>query len=97
MGTVLASMAQWERRIISTRTKDALAQKRAAGVVLGRRSALPEDVVERIRRERASGRTLSAIGESLNDAAIPTGQGGARWRPSSVAAVLASSRRNGTS
>ena len=40
MLNVMGSAAQWERRIISQRTKDALAVKRAQGVRLGRPSML---------------------------------------------------------
>ena len=40
MVNVMASAAQWERRIISQRTKDALAVRRAQGVRLGRPSKL---------------------------------------------------------
>src|SRR5438270_7418861 len=36
MATVLASFAQFERRLIGVRTKEALAEKRAMGVQLGR-------------------------------------------------------------
>lgn len=35
MASVMAAAAQWERRIIGARTRDALAAKRAAGVRLG--------------------------------------------------------------
>jgi hypothetical protein len=40
LASVLASAAQGERRIIGQRTKDALAQKKAKGVRLGRRPVL---------------------------------------------------------
>ena len=52
MLNVMGSAAQWERRIISQRTKDALAVKRAQGVRLGRPSTLSRELVERIVRER---------------------------------------------
>jgi DNA invertase Pin-like site-specific DNA recombinase len=37
LANVMASAAQWERRIIGQRTKDALAEKRAQGIRIGRR------------------------------------------------------------
>ena len=40
MANVMASAAQWERRIIGQRTHDALAVKRASGVRLGRPAVL---------------------------------------------------------
>jgi hypothetical protein len=54
----------------------------------GRRSALPPDIVARIRRERAEGTSLSEIARRLNQDDIPTGQGGRQWWPSTVRAVL---------
>lgn len=54
----------------------------------GRRSTLPPEVVARIHRERTQGRSLAAIADRLNRDAIPTGQGGRQWWPSSVRAVL---------
>lgn len=54
----------------------------------GRRSTLPPEVVARIRRERAEGRSLAAIADRLNRDGIPTGQGGRQWWPSTVRSVL---------
>jgi DNA invertase Pin-like site-specific DNA recombinase len=90
MANLLATFAQFERRLIGQRTKEALAAKRAQGVRLGRRSRLPVDVRRRINRRRAAGTTLAAIADELNASGVPTGQGGRRWYPSSVRAVLAS-------
>jgi hypothetical protein len=61
VANVVASMAEWERDIISARTKEGLAAKRAAGVTLGRRSGVPADVLRRIRREHAQGASYGAI------------------------------------
>jgi DNA invertase Pin-like site-specific DNA recombinase len=93
MANVLATFAQFERRLISQRTRDALAVKRAQGVRLGRPRSLPEAVVDRIAAERGSGRTLAAIAAGLNEDDIPTAQGGAAWRASSIASVLKSIER----
>jgi DNA invertase Pin-like site-specific DNA recombinase len=89
MANVLATFAQFERRLISQRTREALAVKRAQGVRIGRPRAIPDEVVERIRREREAGRTLAAIAEGLNGDGVPTAQGGKRWYPATVRAVLA--------
>ena len=90
MANVLATFAQFERRMIGQRTKDALAQKRSAGVRLGRPRNLSDRVVKRIVTDRANGLTLQAIADKLNVQKVPTAQGGALWRPSSVRAVLMS-------
>src|SRR5437764_12557012 len=66
MANVLATFAQFERRLISQRTKDALAAKRAQGVRIGRPRQVPRPVVTRIVRDRKGGKTLSAIAEALN-------------------------------
>ncbi len=90
MANVLASFAQYERRIIGQRTRDGLAAKKAAGVKLGRRSTLPLEVVERIVVAHEAGDTLAAVARGLEADGVPTGQGGARWYPASVRAVLVS-------
>jgi hypothetical protein len=44
-------------------------------------------------REREAGRSLREIATDLNDAGVPTAQGGAQWYASTVRAVLASAER----
>ena len=92
---VVASAAQYERRLIGQRTREALAAKRAAGVRLGRPSGLPTDVIARIVDERAQGLSLPAIARGLEADAVPTARGGGRWYPSTIAAVLADIVANG--
>ena len=89
MASVLAVFAQFERRLIGQRTREALAVKRSEGVRLGRPRSLPEKVRRRIRRERANGSTFRAIADSLNREGVPTAQGGARWHPATIRKVLA--------
>ena len=93
MANILATFAQFERRMIGQRTKDALAQKRASGVRLGRPRSLPPQVIDRIVAEREAGGTLQAIADHLNAEMVPTAQGGQRWWPGTVRAVLESERR----
>jgi len=87
MATVVAAFAQYERKLIGQRTRDALAAKRAAGVVLGRPRLLPEAVRARIVAERAAGDSLRTIAGRLNAENVPTAQGGAQWHASTVKAV----------
>ncbi len=89
MANVLAVFAQFERRLIGQRTREALAVKRLQGVRLGRRPVLPEATVAAIRQQRLRGRTLAAIAELLNGRAVPTAHGGRSWHASTVRAVLA--------
>jgi DNA invertase Pin-like site-specific DNA recombinase len=88
VANVMAAVAQWERRAIGVRTAEAMAQKKAAGVHLGRRSTLPEETVARIIEERLAGRTFAAIAEGLTRDGRRTGQGAARWQAASVRAVF---------
>lgn len=88
VANVLAAFAQFERRLIGQRTKDALAAKRAAGVRLGRPPSVEANVARRIRAERATGATLTQIADGLNRDGLPTPRGGSQWRPSSLESVL---------
>jgi DNA invertase Pin-like site-specific DNA recombinase len=88
MANVLATFAQFERRLISQRTREALAAKKARGVRLGRPSSLPSNVVDRIKRERRGGKSFAAIADGLNTDDVPTAQGGRRWYPATVRYVL---------
>lgn len=90
MANVLATFAQFERRLIQQRTREALAVKRALGVKLGRPRGIPDPVVERIHRERSSGKTLASIASGLNADGVETAQGGARWHPSTIRSALES-------
>jgi hypothetical protein len=49
-------------------------------------------VIERIRRERAAGKTLAAIADGLNNDHIPTAQGGQRWYPATIHHTLKRTR-----
>lgn len=88
LANVMASAAQWERRIIGERTKNALAVKRAQGTRLGRPPMLAPSIVRRIARERSQGRTLADIAARLNREEVPTAHGGLCWYPATVRSVL---------
>ena len=88
MANMLATFAQFERRLISQRTKEALAVKKAQGVRLGRPPTMPQAVVRRIQRQRARGDSLRKIADDLNEAGVPTAQGGVQWYAATVRHVL---------
>jgi DNA invertase Pin-like site-specific DNA recombinase len=90
MANVMASAAQWERRIIGQRTRDALAVKRSQGVRLGRPQMVPADLVARIRVAHRAGAGWSALARQLNAEGVPTAHGGTKWFPSTVRAVFLS-------
>lgn len=85
---ILASAAQYERDLISQRTKEALAYRKASGGSLGRPRNVDGEVVERIRLQREQKMSLRAIAAQLNAENVPTAQGGAQWHASTVSAVL---------
>ena len=87
MANVMATFAQFERRLIGQRTRDALAARRRDGQRLGRPLALPEDVRARIIRERRAGVTLASIADGLNGDGVATAHGGVKWWPSTVKAA----------
>jgi DNA invertase Pin-like site-specific DNA recombinase len=85
---VLVVVAEWERRTIAERTRNALAAKRDAGEAVGRPSVADEpELVTRI-RDMAEDMSLHAICAQLNAEGIPTMRGGATWRPSSLQTIL---------
>lgn len=85
--TVLAALAEWERQVISERTRAALAVKSAMGELAKPHRGTPPAVVARIRELRDRGETLRAICDTLRHEGIPTPQGG-EWRPGTVAYLL---------
>jgi DNA invertase Pin-like site-specific DNA recombinase len=94
VANVVATFAQFERRLIGQRTREALEQKRKQGVRLGRPPELPARVRTRIRRRHESGRSFATIADELNRDGVPTARGGERWWPSSVRAVYLSGTRS---
>ena len=73
-------------RILAERRRPVSPRPQRAPV--GRPSAVPANVAERIRDEHTAGRTLGQIARGLDADQIPTAQGGRRWWASSVRAVL---------
>jgi len=91
MAHVLATFAQFERRLIGERTREALAVKKRQGVRLGRPASISPQLARRIRSMRTRGLTLQEISDRLNRDEVPTPRGGAVWRPTSLRAVLRAS------
>jgi DNA invertase Pin-like site-specific DNA recombinase len=92
MAGMLAVFAQFERRLIGQRTRDALAAKRATGWVPHRfESPLPEESRARALELAAAGISQRRIADALNREGIPTG-GGGRWHRESVRRALSAPR-----
>lgn len=90
MASIMATFAQYERRLIGQRTSAALQQLKRQGKRLGRPVQTPSGVRDRIVSERHSGKTLQAIAEGLNDEGLATVRGGIKWYASTVKSVLTS-------
>jgi DNA invertase Pin-like site-specific DNA recombinase len=87
MAHVLATFAQFERRLIGQRTREALAVRKAQGVRLGRPPQVPVKVERRIARERKAGKSYAKIAAALSAAGVPTARGAAAWSPETVRVV----------
>jgi hypothetical protein len=86
-GARLIPAAEFNRHL-AERTEQPRKARRHQPTGSGRKSKLPAEVVARIRDERARGRSLADIACRLNRDAIPTGQGGRQWWPSTVRDIL---------
>ncbi len=94
IANVMATFAQFERRLIGQRTSDALAVRKRQGVRLGRPLLVDDVVIKRIRKGQKAKKSLRAIAEELNADAVPTVHGGKRWYASTVrSAVLSADSR----
>ena len=94
MAQVLAVFAEFERRLIGQRTKDALAVRRSQGVKLGRPPVLPAAIVSRIAAQRRSGATWASIAAGLERDAVPTAHGGSRWHANTVRKIFLANERS---
>jgi DNA invertase Pin-like site-specific DNA recombinase len=91
MGEAMANMAvtfaQFERRMIGLRTKEALAVKKAQGVRLGRQRMVSPAIEKRIRSMRSRGLSYEAIAARLNSENVLAPAGG-RWIWTSVSRIV---------
>ena len=90
MSGVMAQFAQFERRCIAQRTKDALAIVRATSPKhIGRPVRMAPEISQKVADLRASGLSLAKVAENLNAENVPTVVVGARWHIATVRRVLA--------
>ena len=84
----LVKVGGLERTRLEQRTRKGLEAARDRRRSSGRPAVADRpSLKQRIADMRASGMTLQAIADTLNDEGIPTVRGGAEWRPSSVQAA----------
>jgi DNA invertase Pin-like site-specific DNA recombinase len=94
MAHIIMALAQWERRIIGQRTKDALAIVKGRGVKLGRPTLVDDSTVQLIGILRAEGKSYRAIADVLNRQLVPTAQGGLLWYASTVKTMADRTQKN---
>lgn len=94
VANVMISVAQWERRIIGQRTREAMAAKAAEGVRMGGPVLISSDIEQRIVMQRAIGLSMSAIAQALSDDGIRTSKGASVWSTSTIQRVLNRHRQN---
>lgn len=87
VANIIMALAQWERRIIGQRTELALRQVKIRGTKLGRPTVVTPEALAIIRAMRGSGSSYRQVARALNDAGIPTAQGGREWYASTVRAI----------
>lgn len=84
MANMLATFAQFERRMISQRTKEGLAAAKAAGKRIGRPRLAPASVVDRVCHERDAGQSFGAVARTLTEEGVLSPAGHPVWQPSTV-------------
>jgi DNA invertase Pin-like site-specific DNA recombinase len=89
LASVVASVAQYERRLIGARTRDAMAAHKRAGARYGRARLVTEETRRYVVTLRIEGRSYATIAAQLNEREVPTVGGGRRWYASTVRAVAA--------
>jgi DNA invertase Pin-like site-specific DNA recombinase len=90
VGTVLAAMSTFERRLIAIRTSEALQAAKAKGQRLGRPRVMPAATQALVMDLHGRGWGLTKVAQALNAQAVPTARGGAKWYPASVLKVIRS-------
>ena len=83
VANIMIAMAQWERKIIGQRTKDALAAVKARGTHVGRKSNVDPETMRLIRVLRDSGKSYAGIATALEQEGVATSQGGT-WHAATV-------------
>ena len=98
--TILSAFAQFERKMISKRTLDALAVHRKKCEEAGTKPFRPymfndPEIIERMRSWRKGSNSYRLIAQKLNDQGIPAAQGG-KWSHQIVRKVLKRPKYNPT-
>jgi DNA invertase Pin-like site-specific DNA recombinase len=87
LANIIMAVAQWERRMIGQRTREALAVKQQNGQRLGRPAEChPELEAQILELSKRMGPTM--IARRLTEMNVPTPRGGTAWYPTTVSRIL---------
>lgn len=86
----LSAFAEYERELVSARTKAALAQAKARGIRLGRPRQIDPALLVRIVAMNQQGNSFRTIARTLTTEGVPTVRGASTWSPGSIGGFLAS-------
>jgi DNA invertase Pin-like site-specific DNA recombinase len=89
MARTVVNFAEYERELISERTKAGLAAKRRRGEPIGRPRLAKPGVVRRIVLDRNSGLSFAKIASALETEGILSPAGRPAWQPSTVRRIYA--------
>jgi DNA invertase Pin-like site-specific DNA recombinase len=84
MANMLATFAQYERRMISVRTKEGLAAAKAKGTRIGRPRLASAALVDRVVTARDGGQSFGSIARDLTSDGVLSPQGRPQWQSSTV-------------
>lgn len=93
LANILASFAEFERDMISMRTREGMAERKRQGAQIGRKTEIPQEVRDLIRECRGNGMTYREIATHLSRQEIPTPNGARYWAHQTVCDLV---RRNYT-
>lgn len=93
MANMLATFAELERDLIASRTREALAARKARGEHNGRRTAIPAPVLRRIVLSREEGLSFCRIADALTTEGVLSPTGLPTWQESTVRRAYASATR----
>lgn len=79
LANILASFAEFERDMISMRTKEGMAERKKMGVKIGKQRHVSDAVCDAVRDMRAQGMTYRQIAERLSRDQVPTPNGARYW------------------
>jgi len=85
--TILISVAQWERRVLSERLKEVFAAGKAQGKTYGKPIRTPIEAAQRIHADVAAGYTYTRIAQRLTRDHVPTALGRGIWHKNQVKMV----------